>query len=51
MVERTIEFDNFLSVEARRAWDAYWGAFSHSAPRQNACYGDVEGRKITVLSM
>lgn len=43
MVERTIEFDNFLSVEARRAWDAYWAASPHSAPRQNACYGDVEG--------
>jgi len=43
MVERTIEFDNFLSVEARKAWDAYWAASPHSAPRQNACYGDVEG--------
>ena len=42
MVERTIEFDNFLSVEARKEWDAYWAASPHSAPRQNAAYGDVE---------
>lgn len=42
MVERTIQFDDCLGVEARKEWDVYWAASAHSAPRQNASYGDVE---------
>jgi hypothetical protein len=38
----TIQFENFLDTEQRVAWDNYWAISNHSAPRQNACYGEVE---------
>lgn len=42
MSRRTIQFENWLYAEARAEWDAYWASSNHSAPRQNACYGEVE---------
>jgi hypothetical protein len=42
MAEDTIDFQDSLDPATNASWNSYWATSNHSAPRQNAQYGEVE---------